>query len=107
MGLLCAHYLGPALGVVQLAKWWLIAGRSVKTHQAAQHPDFYYCVVFLMRNASVSEPGTSSLITLVPVEVKAEEEEVQYNGPPKSPVTGQKAQCFSPVSSYWSSRKAK
>lgn len=40
MGLLCAHYLGPALGVVQLAKWGLIAGRSVKTHQAAQHRDF-------------------------------------------------------------------
>lgn len=37
---------GPALGVVQLAKWWLIAGRSVKTHQAARHPDFYYFGLF-------------------------------------------------------------
>lgn len=93
MRLLCAHYQGPALGVVQLL---LAADCWTQREDTSTFPIIILFFLIIIPS-SISETkathGTSSegdlatsqssLISLVPVAVKTEEQEaVQYNGHP-------------------------
>lgn len=118
MWLLCAHYRGPALSVVQLL---LVAERCRTQREDVSTYPIIILFLLIVIATPISQTKTtrgvsfgvdlassqSSLTSLVPLSMKAEEEEaVQNNGHPTTPppaTLGQKAQCSSQTASFWPS----